>query len=305
MRVRSCSFLFTINNPAQPLNFIPLNLAFWRNIPRYAIYQLEVGENGTPHLQGYIVFNNTVRGSTVKNYFGCNPHLEARRGTHTQAKDYCSKEDTRVQGPWTFGDDEGIPEGQGQRSDLAAVKRKLDDGCKLSVIADEHFSDYIRYSKGFKEYKRLKSDKRDWVMEIITLIGDTGVGKTHWAYDNYGEDIYSVPSSKKSGCYWDDYDGQETVIVDEMYGNRFAWGFLLMLTDKYPFTVPTHGGSMNFNSKRIIFTSNAHPDSWYETMVEKTGMGFFDGPLYRRLVRGNSCIIRVDKDHSLNMLYFK
>ncbi len=44
---------------------------------------------------------------------GGNPHVEKRQSTHSQCKAYCTKEDTRVSGPWTYGDDEGIPEGQG------------------------------------------------------------------------------------------------------------------------------------------------------------------------------------------------
>ncbi len=305
MRARSNYFMFTINNPARPLNLCPIDFGSWRNVPRYAIYQLEIGENGTPHLQGYICFRSQIKALTLSNYFGGHPHLEPRRGTHTQAKEYCSKDDTRVEGPWTFGDDEGIPESQGARTDMIGLKRDLDEDTKLTVIADNHFALYLRYPKAIKMYKRLKSTRRSWVMEIITLIGGTGVGKSHWAHQHFGDDLYTVPASKSSGCYWDDYDGQETVLVDEMYGNRFAYGFLLMLCDQYPFTVPDHGGSINFNSRRIIFTSNADPDAWYPSIPEKVGIPFFEGALYRRLVRGNSFIARVDLDHSLNMLYFK
>lgn len=271
-----------------------LDFASWRNPPRYAIWQLEVGENGTPHVQGYIVLLSRTRMSTLKLRFQSNLHLEKRRGTHSQAVAYCSKEETRVSGPWTYGSDDDIPEGQGARSDLTTVKRKLDAGATMITIADEHFSDFIRYHKAFIVYKRLKSPKRDWEMEVIVLIGETGTGKTRFVADNY-DDVFSVPDKKGSGTYWDDYDGQETVLVDECYGKRFSHSFLLRLLDRYAMSVPIHGGSLNFNSRRIVLTSNAHPADWYRGLYTTLGQEFQNGPMYRRMTQGNSCIIRCDK----------
>lgn len=39
--------------------------------------------------------------------------------------------DTHIEGPWTFGDDEGIPEIQGQRNDLIAVRQLIEEGALL------------------------------------------------------------------------------------------------------------------------------------------------------------------------------
>ncbi len=284
----------------------PIDFANHRVKPRYAVYQLEVGPEGTPHLQGYMVYRRKRRFSAINNEFGNLAWLHRRDGTHTQAKTYCTKADTRVEGPWTFGDDDGIPESQGQRSDLAAVKRKLDDGSKLTTIADEHFGDFVRYNKSFREYKRLKAPKRHHLMEVIVLYGATGTGKTRYAYDHYGDDLYSVPEAKGSGTYWDDYDEQETVLIDECYGKRFSHGFLLQLLDRYPFTVPVHGSSVNFSSKRIVMTSNTHPREWYHTMyANHPGMRFEGGPLERRMTDGDSCIVEMLADYGLRMDTYK
>ncbi len=274
----------------------PIFFDNWRTKPRYAIYQYELSPSGTPHLQGYIVFNHSRRVSAINNDLGNVAWIHRRNGTHSQAKAYCQKEDTRLDGPWTYGTDEGIPETQGMRSDLAAVKRKLDDRVKMSEIAENHFVDFIKHNKGIREYKRVKALPRSWEMEVIVLFGPTATGKTKYAYDKHGDDLYSVPQAKGSGTYWDDYDGQETVLVDEMYGTRFNHGFLLQLIDRYALCVPVHGGSVNFSSKRIIFTSNSHPDQWYSSMYEKTGTVFFMGALHRRLVQGSSCIIHCQRD---------
>ena len=44
-------------------------------------------------------------------------HWEVRKGTHEQAKQYCTKELTRVEGPWEFG----IDRQPGQMTDLEEI----------------------------------------------------------------------------------------------------------------------------------------------------------------------------------------
>lgn len=71
---------------------------------KYAIWQLEVGENGTPHLQGYLELANGKSMSAVHAIPGlARAALFERKGSAQQAIAYCSKEDSRVDGPWTFG----------------------------------------------------------------------------------------------------------------------------------------------------------------------------------------------------------
>lgn len=57
----------------------------------YVVYGKEVGANGTPHLQGYIIFARKKRMREASRYFIANPHLEAKRGTPEQAAQYCKK----------------------------------------------------------------------------------------------------------------------------------------------------------------------------------------------------------------------
>ena len=65
----------------------------------YWIYRREQGENGTKHYQGFIQLKTKARLRTVKTKlpFG-RAHLEKRRGTPEEGRDYCKKE-----GQWTEG----------------------------------------------------------------------------------------------------------------------------------------------------------------------------------------------------------
>lgn len=134
-------------------------------------------------------------------------------------------------------------------------------------------------------------------MEVITLVGETGTGKSRFAFSNF-PDAYYLPFPKQSGTYWDGYEGQNTVVIEEASGARFSYTQLLSLLDRYPMQVPIHGGSVQFVSRRILFTTNTHPEEWYD--VHK--YPFFGGPLQRRLTQGQSRIVRVDTGGALTLL---
>lgn len=70
---------------------------------RYAIFQLERGEStGRLHVQGYVEFKRPTRRSAAKLAIGnVTANVQERRGTRIQARDYASKEETRVSGPWS------------------------------------------------------------------------------------------------------------------------------------------------------------------------------------------------------------
>lgn len=178
--------------------------------------------------------------------------------------------------------------------DLRAIKRKIEDGINERELSSVHFELWVRNHRAFKKYKVLHTPKRNWEMSITVLVGPTGVGKTRWVYDNF-EDLYSVPPTKQSGCYWDGYDGQEVVLIDEMYGSRFSYAWLLQLLDRYSFLIPVHGGQVPFTSSRIIMCSNSHPDEWYDPQK----FPFSGSPLERRLTQGRSSICGVQEDGTI------
>ena len=87
---RARSYCFTINN--------------WNNQDAKALQELwdsgkckyfiagkEVGEEGTPHIQGYVMFKNPVTFSTIKSFIS-RAHIEVARGTAEENIAYCSKD---------------------------------------------------------------------------------------------------------------------------------------------------------------------------------------------------------------------
>lgn len=56
------------------------------------IYGKEIGENDTPHLQGFLVLNTKDRLSGIKKKFGNRYHFEKMKGTEEEAVRYCCKD---------------------------------------------------------------------------------------------------------------------------------------------------------------------------------------------------------------------
>ena len=92
LRVRA--WCFTLNNYSDDdVSFINAALADATKV-NYGVYGFEVGPSGTPHLQGYIMFGGVKSMATVKRFLGNERvHVEVARGTPTQNREYCIKDD--------------------------------------------------------------------------------------------------------------------------------------------------------------------------------------------------------------------
>lgn len=263
---QSRNWVFTINNPAND----ELPHAFEG---RYCIWQRESGENGTPHLQGYIVFSGNKRLANLKK-LDPNAHWEPRRGSHDQAKQYASKDDTRVAGPWSYGDEPR----QGSRNDLLAVKKAIDSGASETEIAHEFFTSWTKSYRAFREYRLLTTPSRTTKTHVCVIYGPTNVGKTTTIMRAHPAAFWLPRPTVGSNLWFDRYDCNPVLVVDEFYG-WIPYDFLLRLCDFSPLSVQTKCGTLPFVSKLIVFSSNKHPRDWYN--YEKFSNGY--APLERRI----------------------
>lgn len=265
---RHRAWVFTLNNPRFPEE----EPRAWLTDCQYCIWQLERGENGTEHIQGYCIFTNKQSLAAMKRRNG-RAHWERRRGNHAEAKAYCSKEESRVRSGEEWGDE---PRGQGHRSDLDQVREKISSGVSAKDIADEHFGSWCRYHKAFELYRSLLIPDRDFHTQAIVYWGEPGVGKTRLVGDTVdSSDVYWLAKPNGQRCFWDGYIGQKDVVIDEFFG-WLPRDFVCRMLDRRPFRVETKGGSVNFAARRVFITSNSSPNSWWP----QVGLG----PVRRRLL---------------------
>ena len=111
----------------------------------YLCFQLELSpETNRLHLQGYVKFGKATRMATAKRILG-DPgiHLEPMRGTIEQAIAYATKNETRVEGPFSYG---AIPKSeQGKRTDLHELRDGLAREGLTADIWDKFFPTLLRY----------------------------------------------------------------------------------------------------------------------------------------------------------------
>ncbi|UOF82663.1 rep protein [Circoviridae sp.] len=227
----------------------------------YGIMGKEIGEEGTPHIQGYLSATMPKGLSQLKK-INCRAHWEKSKGTSAQNRTYCSKDG--IYEEW------GEIKEKGQRTDLKRVFQLIKDGKQFDELVEETEGAVFKMENVVNKMIMWKTKKErcEFIKtngvhalpckDIRFYYGATGTGKTSSAIEEFPD------AHIQSGCRWfDGYCGQETVIFDEFVGKAFPPEILLRLTDKYPMRVEIKGGFVEWNPKVVIFTTNLEPQCWF------------------------------------------
>lgn len=236
-------------------------------IVKYAAWQLERGEtNEGLHVQMYLETTTPTTFARVQKIF---PGMWtcARKASREQARDYAMKQETRVVGPFQWGEWNA----QGERTDLAGLAQMVIDGMRLQQIAQTAPVEFVRYSRGLQALRTATAKRRDINKppEVHVRWGEPGSGKTRHVYDNHDHD--EIWTYSGGGTWFDGYDGHKVALFDDFYGG-LPFHLLLRITDRYPIKVPYKGGFVEFNPDVIYFTSNVHPEQWYKNIPSKEAL---------------------------------
>ena len=102
----------------------------------YAIGQIEESDEGKLHIQVYTEWKQSVRRSEVAKRAG-NAHWEPRRGTRSEARDYCRKKDSRVEKLGELGQWRPDVQGDPKESPKARALQMLMNGMNPKQICIE------------------------------------------------------------------------------------------------------------------------------------------------------------------------
>lgn len=239
------NFVFTINNPAEDC------LEELKDKCQYLIWGEEVGMNGTPHFQGFAQLHKLTRFNTIKKMIP-KAHIESMRGTAEQAAEYCKKEGKFHE----YGELRRM----GERSDIARCADMVLSMKRIREVAITEPTTYIKYHKGIEKLQKILIEPRNEKPEVKVFWGPTGVGKTKKAMDWLPDAYVWLP---QNGQWFDGYEGQEEVILDEFRG-QLPFGMILSLLDRYSCKVQFKGGMCEFRGLKIAITSPKPPLKWYD-----------------------------------------
>lgn len=168
---------FTLNNYTEEEEANLLTLPDRVDV-QYFVFGREVGEQGTPHLQGYVYFTVAKRFTFVQSAIP-RAHIEVSRGSPKEASDYCKKDGD-------FFEHGTVPGKQGSRSDIDEILQWLDEFIEENgraptareVVRDQpkaflRYRDFVHFAQlRAPEPGLIEGDTRPWQADLESILSE-------------------------------------------------------------------------------------------------------------------------------------
>lgn len=246
-QVQGRNWCFTLNNYSEG-DLKKIDDWAMANTSAYLMYGKEVGENGTPHLQGFVHLTSPRAFTYIKKIVP-KAHIERAKGTPAENIAYCSKDgEVTSYGP--------VPQTQ-QEVNKNKAKRFIELSKKgdFKTIEEEMPNKYIQQ---YRTMHQIHTDSGEKPADLdspcgVWIYGETGSGKTTAARTEYGT-YFSKPCNK----WWDGYDPNihECVVIDDIDPKHSCLAHHVKLwTDKWSFTGEVKNGTRSLRPKKVVITS--------------------------------------------------
>lgn len=241
----------------------------------FTIFQVErAPSTGRIHMQGYSRFGGPVRLSTLR--LCCEGHFEIARGGEASNITYCSKDESRVAGPWESGERSR----QGKRKDIDDVRDMVKRGKTYhDVLECVQSNQALMFAKEYIRHLPLPLEKTPPV--VYWLHGATGTGKSQWVIDRL-KDLQPIRHSRdlcvSKSCNLDPYENEEFAWFDDFRADRMPFNLLLQITDRYPMKVRVLYGYVEWKPEVIVFTCQYSIRECFKRRCDEDL-----GQLYRRI----------------------
>jgi len=211
------------------------------------------------HFQTFVYFHNAKDFKQVLAYFAkrlpTHVRIDNMRGTVAQNIAYCTKDELDKE----FGEKPS----QGKRTDLILIKNDILSGKSVDEILMDDPEIFHQYGRTLCAMEDVVNRSK-WRTEFTTgtwYWGETGTGKSERAFKDYDPKTHYYLEDDNG--WWDDYCGQDTVIINDFRG-EIPYNKMLKLVDQWPMKVKRRSRPpIPFISKHLIVTSSLRPDQIY------------------------------------------
>lgn len=234
----------------------------------------ETGKNKRPHYHFYIETKQTQRKTFIYKFLkipktGVSNSIEKAWDKEACIKYIKNKEKTDQ---W---EEFGKKNKQGERTDLQEFYEDIKTTPSLYKLTKKQGVNMIKYPKGtmllrniIQSHQAKKIKERP--VESFIFWGSTGKGKTTDALVEFLEvhklkstDYYLVPKpTQKNQLWFDGYDGESVIVLDEFDETWFDIDHLKHITDKWIHQYPIKGSFIQGLWDYVVFTSNYDPATW-------------------------------------------
>ena len=227
-------------------------------------------DTGREHLQCKVTWRRGKRWSAMKKLIEPH-HFETSKSLCFA---YCAKMGSKL----VISVDSRAP---GSRNELVAMKTMIDEGAKTEELWHQHFGSMARYHGAMAKYRSFIDKKRVRPKLVLEWIyGPSGSNKSTIA-ERENPDAYWLGVGCTGKLWWDGYDGEETVIVDDFRPAMCSYSELLKMTNsRGKYRIEHKGGSAWLSCKKIVFTSILHPESLFVCTEDEPW-----AQLHRRITR--------------------
>lgn len=261
---------------------------YFKELPHIRAFLIgfEIGEQGTPHIQGVFQFKHLKRFSTLRNYFK-NNHIEQIHDLKASIE-YCKKTGDYME--------YGELVGQGQRTDIELFTQAIIDGYSDIELLTEFPAQTQRYLNNIDKIRQIVladyyQKNLRYNLKVIFISGDAGVGKTRYIYERHNiADIYRVCSYENP---FDNYKSQKILVLDE-YNNQLNIQLLLNILDIYPLLLPARYNDKWACYEQVYVVSNYDFDELF---------GIYDDTIYQAIKRRFNLITERMTFSNVNEIY--
>jgi len=198
-------WVFTLNN------YTPFHETLLQSIDcQYIVYGREMGESGTPHLQGYAYFTQPQRRSRLSRIIP-NAYLAPRNGSHDQAREYCIKDGNFFErGEPPLPDKERAKRsGAATAAKWKAIRDQAANG-DMGWLAENHPKEFVLYKPRLESLDAPITGPLDGELLHEGWVGPSGSGKSKTLWDLYPDHF-----AKSINKWWDGYRHETVVAIEE------------------------------------------------------------------------------------------